>query len=100
MVEMPPAVELMTVTTSHGAPTLAEAARQLGVATEDVSATYGVVPIDPERGIYAVQVRADKIKKPAGGAGKDYNGPWSNPPIAPFGPVQPNNSRKDGDHSR
>jgi hypothetical protein len=77
----------MTVTAPHGKPTLAEAAEQLGVATEDMDAVFGVVPVDPDRGIYAVQVRADKLPKHSERP-SDYRGPWSNPPIAPLGPVQ------------
>jgi hypothetical protein len=88
MPESPPAVELMTVTVPHGKPTVAEAAKQLGVATEDVDAAFGVVPVDPDRGIYAVQVRADRLPKQPERPSSDYRGPWSNPPIAPLGPVQ------------
>jgi hypothetical protein len=86
---MGPAVELMTITEqSGGAPTLADAARQLGVAEADMDATFGVVPIDPDRGLYAVQVRAGKLPKQSGRPDGDYRGPWSNPKIEPFGPVQ------------
>ena len=95
MADIPPAVELMTVKVPHGAPTLAEAARQLGVKIEDVDATFGVVPVDPEAGLYAVQVRADRLPKRTEGAERDYRGPWSNPPIAPFGPVQEGKPPRD-----
>ena len=86
MSDMPPAVELMTVTSPHGAPSLGEAAKRLGVELSDMDATFGVVPVDPDRGMYAVQVRAGRVPKQA--EGSDYRGPWSNPAIAPFGPVQ------------
>jgi hypothetical protein len=93
MPEPPPAVELMTVTVPHGKPTLAEAAKLLGVATEDVDAAFGVVPVDPDRGIYAVQVRADRLPKQSERQPSDYRGPWSNPSIAPLGPVQDDNKK-------
>jgi hypothetical protein len=86
--DVPPAVDLMTITVPHGKPTLAEAAQRLGVQLSDMDATFGVVPIDPNQGLYAVQVRAGRAKTPEGRA---YQGPWSNPSIAPFGPVQEGN---------
>lgn len=90
-----PPVALMTITTPHGAPSLAEAAAQLDVAFEDMDAVFGVVPINPERGMYAVQVQAAKLPQPPTGVGKPYRGPWSNPTIMPFGPVQNDKTRDD-----
>jgi hypothetical protein len=95
MVDAPPAMDLMTVTVPpRGAPSLGEAARQLGVAVEDMDAAFGVVPIDPDRGIYAVQVRAGKLPGQQGVPPKDYHGPWSNPRIEPFGPVHDDKNDK------
>ena len=88
MADMPPAVELMTVTIPQGAPSIAAAAKQLGVKPEDIDAAYGVVPVDPDRGLYAVQVRADRLPRQPEGVGEGYRGPWSNPRIEPFGPIQ------------
>jgi hypothetical protein len=86
MMDYPPAaVEMMTIVSPRGAPSLAEVARQLGVGREDIDANFGVVPIDPERGLYAVQVRSGKAHPPAS---SEYQGPWSNPRIEPFGPIQ------------
>jgi hypothetical protein len=85
----------MTITVAHGAPTIAQAAKQLGVATEDMDLVFGVVPVDPDRGLYAVQVRTDKLPKQPEGSGKDYRGPWSNPAIVPFGPPQEDKTRGD-----
>jgi hypothetical protein len=88
MSETSPAVELMTVRLPHGSPTLAAAAKHLGIAVEDLDAQFGVVPIDPDRGLYAVQVHAGKLPKSSEGSSEGYRGPWSNPRIEPFGPVQ------------
>ena len=78
---------LMTVHGSDGAPTIAQAASQLGVAVADIDDKFGIVPINPAEGLYAVQVKESSV-----GAGhadsREYRGPYSNPPIAPFGPVQ------------
>jgi len=93
MPDMPSAVELMTVTAPHGKPSLADAAQRLGVELSDMDATFGVVPVDPDRGLYAVQVKAGRAQPAAPGA--EYHGPFSNPTIAPFGPVQSDTPDKD-----
>jgi hypothetical protein len=87
--DIPPAVDLMTITVPGGKPTLAEAAQRLGVNVADMDATFGVVPVDPDQGLYAVQVRAGRSKTPEG---SEYRGPYSNPTIAPYGPVQDGSS--------
>ena len=77
------------ILTVHGGttpPTLAEAAAQLSVAEHDLISGFGVRPIDPERGIYAVEIRADRL--PEQEASTPYQGPFSNPPIEAFGPIQ------------
>ncbi|RAI45366.1 hypothetical protein [Rhodoplanes roseus] len=90
-----PRTALMTVTGRGGPPTLAEAATQLGLGPADLDAGFGVVPVDPERDLFAVEVRADRVP-PAGPAGEAYRGPFSNPDIAPFGPPQPAGPGKTG----
>jgi hypothetical protein len=82
-----PSFALMTVNCQEGAPSLEQAAQQLGVSVHDVDASYGIVPIDPDRGLYAVQVRGDKLPaKSENTRGEAHRGPWSNPKIEPFGP--------------
>ncbi|SEO76293.1 hypothetical protein SAMN04487843_103403 [Methylobacterium sp. ap11] len=74
---------LMTVQAGPQAPTLQEAARILGVTKSDVDASFGVVPIDEERGLFAVKVGAASVaSRPASDA---VRGPFSNPKIATFG---------------
>jgi hypothetical protein len=77
---------LMTVKGTTQPPSFQEAAKQLGVEEADLDSSFGVVPIDPEQGIYAVQVRPDKLAASTGH--EPYRGPWSNPRIEPFGPVK------------
>ncbi len=72
----------MTVVGQGRPPSLAAAAEQLGVAAADVDADYGVVPVDPIQGIYAVMVRADRLS--IGDPDDPYRGPYANPPIVPF----------------
>ena len=74
---------LMTATLEKGKASLADAAAALGVTLDDLDATFGLVPIDPDRELYAVKVRRDAL--PKGEAGKGYRGPYSNPKISSFG---------------
>jgi hypothetical protein len=79
---------LMTVHGPNGAPSLAEAAGELGVSMADMDDKFGVVPIDPENKLYAVQVKGSSIAGGKAESGEEYRGPFSNPKIAPFGPIQ------------
>lgn len=80
-----PEQALVTVEGRDAPPTLEAAARQLGVAVGDVDAGFGVIPVDPRAGLYAVRVRADRL--PAGFAAREpFQGPWSEPEIAPLRP--------------
>ncbi|MGZ4962904.1 MAG: hypothetical protein ACXWIU_00095 [Limisphaerales bacterium] len=76
---------LMTVDGCRTKPTFEVAAKKLGVQKEDLDPTFGVVPIDPDAGVYAVQVRSDKV---SGQSSDEFHGPFSNPRIEPFGPVK------------
>jgi hypothetical protein len=88
------AMVLMTVHGTMGPPSIAEAAAQLGMKAEDIDPAYGVVPLDREQGLYAVQVPADRV--PAGAeSATPYQGPFSNPRIEPFGPVQSEPESRD-----
>lgn len=82
-----PKIALMTVQSKDGPPTLEAAARQLGVEVEAVDTTFGVVLVDPKRGLYSVQVDAAQLP-PEAAAGEAYRGPFSNPYIESFGPPQ------------
>jgi len=73
----------MTVVGQGRAPSIAAAAKQLGVAPADVDESYGVVPVDPVQGLYAVMVRADRIR--TGDSSAPYRGPYANPKIEPLG---------------
>ena len=79
---------LMTVHGLNGQPSLAQAAGELGVSVADIDQHFGVVPINPAEGLYAVQVKGSSIRNDEAASG-DYRGPFSNPEIAPLGPIQP-----------
>lgn len=57
------------------------AATALGVEVEAIDHRYGVVPVDAERGLFAVKVRADRI---VATSDDEYHGPFSNPRISHF----------------
>lgn len=83
-----PPTALMTIVGGKTPPSLAEAASQLGLPLSDLNSAFGVISIDPERSLYAVEVRADG-EPVQSGASSAYRGPYSNPRIAPFGPDEP-----------
>ncbi len=64
-------------------PGIIQAARAMGVTRDAIDKAFGVVPVDPDRHLYAVQVRMSDVpvKKRRS---KSYRGPFANPRIAPF----------------
>lgn len=78
---------LMTVAIPGPRPGIVQAAKAMGVRRDALDKGFGVVPVDPERHLYAVQVRASEMP-PAAPTNESYRGPFSNPRIAPFGPPE------------
>jgi len=66
-------------------PSLATAARLLGVRPEDLDPRFGVVVIDPERRLASVRVRASALPADLAARGS-LEGPFADPKIGPFGP--------------
>lgn len=87
---------LMTIVADKP-PTLAEAAALLGVAVADLNEAFGVAPVDPGEGLYAVEIDADKV--PAQAASGPYRGPFSSPRIAPMGTPRSKSSSGGEDKS-
>jgi hypothetical protein len=73
---------LMTVKGGPAAPSLADAAKQLGLEEAALDRNFGVVTIDPDRGLFSVRVDASKLS----GDFDPEKGPFSDPPIAPMRP--------------
>ena len=80
-----PKMALMTIVAGRQPPSLDQAAASLGVSTADLNADFGVVPIDPQEGLYAVEVRADRLPQQQPDRTTPYRGPFSTPRIEPFG---------------
>jgi hypothetical protein len=74
---------MMTVTLDASKASIDAAATQLGVPLKNMDHSFGVVPIDPDAGLYAVKVA--RHAAPPGQAQGTFRGPFSNPRIAPFG---------------
>lgn len=74
----------MTVDSPGRPLTLHLAAERLGVRIDALDAEFGVVPIDPVHGTYAVRVQADCLQE-AFAAGPACAGPFSDLPIGPMG---------------
>lgn len=83
----------MTVHGVDGPPSLEAAARELGVTIDDIDREFGVVLIDPARGLYSVQVDVDRLPEQVA-LDDPYRGPFSNPRIDTFG-VAPGDRKKE-----
>lgn len=75
---------LMTVTFENEAPSLEECARVLHVPAKAIDPGFGVVVVDPKRKICTVRVAEDAVSAEAKRSGAVF----SDPMIAPFGPVR------------
>jgi hypothetical protein len=76
---------LITVRLPGGA-TLDAAMKKLGLSEQDVDSGYGLVPIDPDHGLYGLRVTEEAARR--AGGDEDAAGPFSDPRIEPFGPPQ------------
>ena len=67
--------------------TLETAMRHLDLAEDEVDTAYGLVPVDPDRDLYVLRVSESAGRRLGdSGAGKADGGPYSDPPIEPYGP--------------
>ncbi len=76
------------ITVRLAAPATLEAAmRRLGLTEDEVDTAYGLVPVDPGRNLYVLRVTEDAGRRLGdSGAGAADGGPYSDPPIEPYGP--------------
>jgi hypothetical protein len=79
---------MYTIEAPHGRPTLAQAAQMLQVHESELDPSFGVVLIDPKRGLYTVRVCEQSGAKPDT-TNPRVKGPFANPGIGHFGPLQP-----------
>ncbi|MBO3752489.1 hypothetical protein J5X84_41080 [Streptosporangiaceae bacterium NEAU-GS5] len=79
---------LVTVRLSRGA-TMESALRKLDLLEEDVDVGYGLVPLDPGSGLFALRVSEAGARKL--GRATETDGVYSDPRIEPYGPPQQGN---------
>lgn len=72
----------------QGQPTLPQAAQMLQVPEADLDTGFGVVLIDPKRGLYTVRIREQTGAHPDT-SNPQVKGPFADPGIGLFGPVRP-----------
>jgi hypothetical protein len=76
---------LITVKVAEpGTPSLEFLRERLGLTAQQLDASFGVVPVDPEARLFALMV--DDQAAVRLGAFPEVSGPFSNPRIEPFGP--------------
>ncbi|MEV5743233.1 hypothetical protein AB0L30_24520 [Microbispora rosea] len=67
--------------------TLEGAMRRLGLTEDEVDTGYGLVPVDPGRNLYVLRVTEEAGRRVGDSdAGAADGGPYSDPPIEPYGP--------------
>jgi len=83
---------MYTIESPSGPPSLSDAAQQLHVDRDDLDASFGVVLIDPKKHLYTVLVHENAIDN-VRASDDSAEGPFSNPRIGTFGPVQSDSDR-------
>lgn len=78
---------MLTLPLAGDEPTLATARELLGLAPEEVDEEFGLVPIDPESGTFAILVTAEAGARVGGR--RDARGPLADPPVEPSGSPRP-----------
>lgn len=77
---------LITVRLPRGA-TLATATRRLGLSNDDVDTGFGLVPIDPAKGLYGLRVTDEAARRIDPSAVSEADeGVYADPHIEPYGP--------------
>jgi hypothetical protein len=74
---------------SGNAPTIEQVSAKFGLKPEELDAQFGVIAVDPEANTYTILLDAAAYERISGESISDeLEGPFSNPPIAPFGPPE------------
>jgi hypothetical protein len=67
---------------------IASVAQYLGVQPSELDAEFGVVSVDPQRQLYAIMIAENRMKGVLVRLGPKAKGPFSDPEIGPFRPVE------------
>ena len=71
-------------------PTIDELKERFNLRDEEIDMTFGVIEVDPVEGVYTVRVDESKVSDIFGDmklSKLELEGPFSDPKIEPFGPV-------------
>lgn len=82
---------MVTVTMPPEDASLETAMAQLGLVAEEVDAEFGLVPLDPDAGTYALlvaQEAGERVTAAETAGEPGVRGPFSNPVIEPYGPIE------------
>ena len=80
---------MVTITCPDHPPTLKEVRQKYGLRESDVDSNFGVIEIDPREHLFTILVEPAAASKITGQPGEwEAEGPFINPPIAPFGPMK------------
>lgn len=79
---------MVTITALDRPPTIADLRRRFKLSEEQIDESFGVVEVDPEEHVYTVLVDAGAAARITGNEEWTAEGPFSNPPIQPFGPPE------------
>ncbi len=80
---------MMNIHAAGEAPTLQSVKQRFGLADHEIDPSFGVVGVDPDAGLYTVLVDERAAGKLGSDAQWKTEGPYANPPIAPFDLPQP-----------
>jgi hypothetical protein len=92
---------LCTIQWKKGIPTLDDVCASFQLDKSDVDEDFGVVEIDPDDHLYSIMVEESRIAQvdPKWAEVETeegtLRGPFSNPPVEPFGPPQGEDERED-----
>ena len=75
---------MVTIKGPGAAPTVEAIKTRYGLIQGDIDEQFGVVEIDPKEGVYTVLVEEHAAAKLRPDENWSVEGPFSNPPIAPF----------------
>lgn len=70
-------------------PSIDQLCEKYGLRPEELDAEFGIIEIDPEEGLYSILIDSEAYSRISQETlPEDMEGPFSNPPIAPFGPPE------------
>lgn len=80
---------LLNIRCTKGAPSIDQVCKKFGFKQQELDLQFGVIEIDPKDDLYCISVDQEavqRVQKSFGDDASSTEGPFSNPPIAPFGP--------------